>query len=100
MADLLGYPEKIDWGLASETITRAPMLETIDGILDRLAPARLDGIEFRTAQDFASSMKKIRDIGYTTVQVSGIGPIPDAQVKAIVTDAGLSICNTHVSSPL
>ena len=46
VADLLGYPGEIDWGLAMETITRAPMLETIDGMLDRLAPARLDGIEF------------------------------------------------------
>ncbi len=50
----------------------------------------------QTADDFASSMKKIRDIGYTGVQVSGIGPIPDAQVKAIVDDVGLTICNTHV----
>ena len=50
----------------------------------------------QTAEDFASSMKKIRDIGYTAVQVSGIGPTPDAQVKAIVDDAGLTICNTHV----
>jgi sugar phosphate isomerase/epimerase len=46
VADLLGYPGEIDWGLAMETIVRAPMLETIDGILDRLSPAKLDGIEF------------------------------------------------------
>jgi len=50
----------------------------------------------RTVDDFRSSMKKIREIGYTAVQVSGIGPIPDATVKAIVDDAGLTICNTHV----
>jgi L-ribulose-5-phosphate 3-epimerase len=43
--DLLGYPDEIDWGLAMETIQQAPMLETLDGILDRLAPANLDGIE-------------------------------------------------------
>jgi len=72
VADLLGYPGEIDWELASETIAsfqyegkqsdsfqyegelyspgsgsgRSPMLEVIDGILDRLAPAGLDGIEF------------------------------------------------------
>ncbi len=46
VGDMLGYPGVIDWGLASETITRAPMLETIEGILDRLSPAKLDGIEF------------------------------------------------------
>jgi L-ribulose-5-phosphate 3-epimerase len=46
VADLLGYPGEIDWGLAMEAIVRRPMLEIIDGILDRLSPARLDGIEF------------------------------------------------------
>jgi|YNPNPStandDraft_1061719.scaffolds.fasta_scaffold00907_11 sugar phosphate isomerase/epimerase len=43
--DLAGYPGEIDWGAAIETIRRAPVLETIEGILKRLAPARLDGIE-------------------------------------------------------
>jgi sugar phosphate isomerase/epimerase len=45
VVDLLGYPGEIDWGLAMETIAAAPVLETIDTILDRLAPAKLDGIE-------------------------------------------------------
>jgi sugar phosphate isomerase/epimerase len=45
VADLLGYPGDVDWGLASRTIESAPMLQTLDGILDRLAPARLDGLE-------------------------------------------------------
>jgi sugar phosphate isomerase/epimerase len=46
--DLLGYPGHFDWGAASQAIMRAPMLETIDSMLARLAPARLDGIEFWT----------------------------------------------------
>ena len=45
VADLLGYPGNVDWGLASKTIERAPMLQTLDGILERLAPARLGGLE-------------------------------------------------------
>ena len=45
VADLLGYPGEVDWSLASRTIERAPMLQTLDGILDRLAPARLAGLE-------------------------------------------------------
>jgi sugar phosphate isomerase/epimerase len=45
VADLLGYPGPIDWGLAMETIERAPLLETLEGILNRLSPARLDGLE-------------------------------------------------------
>jgi sugar phosphate isomerase/epimerase len=46
IADLVGYPGKIDWGMASQRIVESPMLDTIDSMLDRLAPARLDGIEF------------------------------------------------------
>jgi len=45
VADLIGYPGAIDWGLASDTIERAPLLETLNSMLDRLAPARLDGLE-------------------------------------------------------
>ena len=45
VADLIGYPGAIDWGLASETIERAPLVETLNGILDRLSPTRLDGLE-------------------------------------------------------
>lgn len=44
-ADLLGYPGNIDWSLAHETIIQTPLLETVESILNRLKPARLDGIE-------------------------------------------------------
>jgi L-ribulose-5-phosphate 3-epimerase len=46
IADPLGYPDQMNWSLASETAIRAPMLEVIDSLLDRLVPARLDGLEF------------------------------------------------------
>ncbi len=36
----------------------------------------------QTASDLAASLEKIRSIGYQAVQVSAIGPIPDAEVKA------------------
>lgn len=45
VADLLDYPGEIDWALASRKIIQAPLLETLDSILERLAPARLDGLE-------------------------------------------------------
>ena len=45
VADLISYPGDVDWGLASDTIERAPLFETLNGILERLAPARLDGLE-------------------------------------------------------
>jgi sugar phosphate isomerase/epimerase len=50
----------------------------------------------QTAAGLAESLKKVRDAGYTAVQISAIGPIPDAEVKAMVDDLGLTICNTHV----
>ena len=50
----------------------------------------------RTSEDFRASMQKIRDIGYTAVQVSAIGPIPHQEVKDIVDEMGLKIIITHV----
>ncbi len=50
----------------------------------------------QTADDLAASLNKITAIGYKAVQVSGIGQIPDADVKKMVDDLGLTICNTHV----
>ncbi len=50
----------------------------------------------KTTDDFRTSMAKIADIGYTAVQVSGIGPIPHEEVKAITDAFGLTICITHV----
>ena len=50
----------------------------------------------RTAEGLAASLKKIRAMGYTVVQVSGIGPIPDAQVRSMLGDNGLTVCITHV----
>ncbi len=50
----------------------------------------------QTAKGLAESLKKIRDIGYTAVQISAIGDIPDADVKAMTDDLGLKICSTHV----
>jgi len=54
----------------------------------------------QTTNEFAQSMQKIRAIGYQAVQVSGIGPIPDKEVKRIVDDNGLAICITHISYDL
>jgi sugar phosphate isomerase/epimerase len=46
VADLLDYPGAVDWAEAQRRIEEAPLLETVDGLLDRLLPAGLDGIEF------------------------------------------------------
>ena len=54
----------------------------------------------QTHAGFARSMAKIAEIGYSAVQVSAIGDIPDAEVKRIADDHGLTICNTHISYEL
>lgn len=42
------------------------------------------------------SLRKVKEIGYEAVQVSGIGPIAPEIVKAIADEYGLTICATHV----
>ena len=49
----------------------------------------------RTAAEFADTAKKIRDIGYSAVQISGVGPIPEDELVRIVRGEGLIICATH-----
>lgn len=52
----------------------------------------------RDAAGLKQTAAKLRAIGYTAVQVSGIGPIPDAEVVAILRGEGLAICATHEPS--
>jgi sugar phosphate isomerase/epimerase len=49
----------------------------------------------KTAADFAASCARVRAIGYTAVQISGVGPIPEAELVRICRGEGLTICATH-----
>ena len=49
----------------------------------------------KTLPDFVASLKKVKAIGYTTIQISGIGPIDPKDVAKAVEDAGLSVVATH-----
>lgn len=49
----------------------------------------------KTPADTAKSLKKVRAIGYETVQVSGIAPMPVAELKAMLDGEGLTCCATH-----
>jgi sugar phosphate isomerase/epimerase len=49
----------------------------------------------KTPADIKKALEKIRAIGYTAVQVSGMGPIPEAELVAICAELGLTICATH-----
>ncbi len=51
----------------------------------------------KTAEDLDSSFAKLQKIGYKTIQVSGIGPIPAKVVKETADKYGLEIVCTHRS---
>lgn len=50
--------------------------------------------------DLTRTAKKVREIGYQSVQVSGVGPVPEAELLAIMDGEGLRICATHEPSPV
>ena len=49
----------------------------------------------KTPADIAASLKKVRAIGYEAVQVSGMGPIDEAELVRILAGEGLTSCATH-----
>lgn len=51
----------------------------------------------KTEADLEQTLRKIKDIGYQAVQVSGVGPIAPEKIKQLADAAGLRICATHVS---
>lgn len=51
----------------------------------------------KTADQFARTLQKVRELGYPSVQISAIGPIPPAEVARILRNSGLSCCATHAS---
>lgn len=52
----------------------------------------------KTPADIASTLKRVREIGYQAVQVSGMGPIPEEDLNAILAAEGLTCCATHEPS--
>lgn len=49
----------------------------------------------KTAADFAATLKRVRGIGYSAIQISGVGPIPAAELRSIADGEGLIIAATH-----
>jgi sugar phosphate isomerase/epimerase len=49
----------------------------------------------KTPADIAASLKKVRQIGYQAVQVSGMGPIEEAELSRMLAGEGLVCCATH-----
>ncbi len=50
----------------------------------------------KTPEDIDKTLKKVKEIGYDAVQVSGMGPIDSQDLKTIVDREGLTICATHI----
>ncbi|OMF28650.1 xylose isomerase [Paenibacillus sp. FSL H8-0548] len=50
----------------------------------------------KTPEDIASSLKKVKQIGYHAIQASGLGPIGDKELKEIADREQLTICATHI----
>jgi sugar phosphate isomerase/epimerase len=51
----------------------------------------------KTPADIASTLKKVKQIGYDAVQVSGIGKIDPKELANILKGEGLTCCVTHIS---
>jgi len=50
----------------------------------------------KTPADIAQSLKKVADIGYTGVQLSGLGPMDAKELADMAQGLGLAIAATHV----
>lgn len=66
--------------------------------MSKIAGAQLFTIrEFtKTLESINESLRKIKEIGYTTIQASGLGPIPPEDLSAIARSHGLKIVLTHI----
>ncbi|NLF01829.1 MAG: sugar phosphate isomerase/epimerase [Anaerolineales bacterium] len=74
IADLVGYPGAVDWGAAGRKIIESPMLETIEGMVRRLAPAKLDGIE----------------LYYPHISPTKLTPVLASEIRRRLSAAGMS----------
>ena len=65
------------------------------------------GAQLYTAREFtkdlpgvAETLKKVANIGYTAIQISGFGPLDPQEVAKLVEDNGLTVASTHTGWPL
>ncbi len=49
----------------------------------------------KTPEDIAVSLRKVKQIGYDAVQVSGMGPVAEEELVKILDGEGLICCATH-----
>ena len=51
----------------------------------------------KTPQEINSSLKRLREIGFDMVQLSGLGPCSSEELAAMLKDNGFQACGTHSS---
>ena len=51
----------------------------------------------KTLEDFSESLKKVADIGYRTVQISGVCPYEPEWLRDRLAETGLSCVITHTN---
>ncbi len=67
--------------------------------VDQIAAQLYTVREFlRTPAEIEASLKKVKEIGYPAVQLSGLGPIEEAELAMMLKDVGLVCCATHEAS--
>ena len=49
-----------------------------------------------TIPEIAETFRKVAEIGYTAVQMSGFGPVDPKELAQVITDSGLIVAATHV----
>ncbi len=54
----------------------------------------------KTPTDIARTLRRVREAGYLAVQVSGMGPIDEAELLGILEGEGLACCATHEPSAM
>lgn len=52
----------------------------------------------KTPAEIATSLKKVRQLGYQAVQISGMGPIEESELNRLLAGEGLVCCATHEDS--
>jgi sugar phosphate isomerase/epimerase len=51
----------------------------------------------RTPAELARTLQRVRELGYTAVQVSAVGPIDAGELGQLLDGEGLACCATHVA---
>ncbi|MGC1480190.1 MAG: TIM barrel protein [Chthoniobacterales bacterium] len=49
----------------------------------------------KTPSGIAKTLRRLRDVGYTAVEVAGLGPISDQELAKILDAEGLTVCSAH-----